>query len=91
MAKNIDVMDSFVNGDSKPKTKNLYIDGDKLINYGTVIAERHLNGGRYYFTVNTTKYSMSTTAIQNQLQRLLTGNGISYSKIEKVRMGAESL
>ena len=73
MAKNVDVLKAFVNGESKPKTKNLRIEGDKLFNYNTCIAERwaKIGGQEYGFVVNVTKYSQSTTTIQNQLVRML--------------------
>lgn len=89
MAKNIDVINAFVNGDSKPKTTNLKIEGDKLINYGTVIAER--NGDQ--LIVNVTKYSVSTTTIQNKLIGAIAINGLedNVKYVHDVRMGANSL
>ena len=68
--KNIDVIKLFVNGATKGKTKNLFIDGDNLINYSTIIAKRTNSG----FEVNSTKYSVSTSTIQNALKRELNGN-----------------
>lgn len=65
MAKNIDVIQDFINGDNKPKTKNLRIEDSRLINYNTVIAERSKYGNA--FVVNITKYSTSTSTIQNKL------------------------
>lgn len=69
MAKNIDVLMAFINGDDNVKTKNLHIKqhdfGTRLYNYDTCIAERtEINGD---FKVNMTKYSKSTTTIQNKL------------------------
>lgn len=91
MAKNIEVIKAFIHGGTKTKTRNLYIDNDKLINYGTTIAERVWNSGRYFYTVNVSKYSQSTTTIQNALQRELQDRGIEYSKVRSVKMGADSL
>ena len=70
--KNIDVIKLFVSGATKGKTKNLYIDGDRLINYSTVIAKRV--GGVFY--VNGTKYSHSTSTIQGALKVELQHNYI---------------
>lgn len=72
MAKNIDVLIAFVNGDDNVKTKNLHIkqhdSGTRLYNYDTCIAERtEINGYFRGFKVNMTKYSKSTTTIQNKL------------------------
>lgn len=92
MAKNIEVLYAFVNGESKPKTKNLYIEGDKLFNYGTCIAERweKIGGQEYGFAVNVTKYSMSTTTIQNQLIRLLEHDPM-VKYLAPLPMGVDSL
>lgn len=71
--KNVDVLRNFINGDTQGKTKNLYIDGNKLFNYDTCIAERweKIDGKEYGFAVNVTKYSKSTTVIQNELLHML--------------------
>ena len=92
MAKNIDVVQAFMNGEDRPKTKNLRIENNKLVNYGTVIAERSNNLDR--FVVNVTKYSQSTTTIQNMLLREIDNlPSKSVRKIYKdnVEMGTDRL
>lgn len=81
--KNLDVIKNFINGEAKGKTKNLYIEGNNLINYYTIIATRN-NG----FKVNSTKYSQSTSTIQNALRRELTNMGIEYEEIDGKTMNA---
>ena len=71
--KNIDVIKKFIGGEVKGETTNLYIQGDNLINYSTIIAKRTSNG---QFLLNTTKYSRSTSVIQNALKFELKGNYI---------------
>lgn len=88
MARNIDVVNAFINGESKPKTKNLRIEGDKLFNYNTVIAERDCNGR---ILVNVTKYSRSTSTIQNMLMKELDMVGMSYAMFSDIKIGADSL
>lgn len=62
--KNIEVINKFVEGYLEVKgNKNLRIEGAKLFNYETCIAEWHL--GEIF--INKTKYSSSTSIIQNQL------------------------
>lgn len=66
MAKNMDVIRGFVARFTKvPKAGNLYVENGKLINYYTVIGQ-YINNELY---VNTSKYSVSTTKIQNMLVR----------------------
>mgnify|MGYP000982306598 CR=1 FL=1 len=62
--KNIEVIETFINGGNKAKTANLYIDGENLVNYSTVIAHRINN--RIY--LNSTKYSQTTSRIQNMIR-----------------------
>lgn len=87
--KNVDVIKSFVIGDNwANKTKNLKIDGDKLMNYDTVIAQRvdHNN-----IILNMTKYSQSTTTIQNQVLDTLRNYGEYFEIVKDIEMGAKSL
>ena len=81
--KNIDVIRGFINGEVKAKTKNLYIVGDSLVNYSTIIATRN-NG----FKVNSTRYSKSTSTIQNALVRELEAQGKVYTKVEGKELNA---
>jgi hypothetical protein len=92
MAKNIDVVRAFANGESKVKTKNLHIEDDKLFNYDTCIAERweKLGGQEYGFVVNVTKYSQSTTTIQNMLLREIPEDLIAQCLVG-MPMGVDSL
>lgn len=85
--KNIDVIERFVNGGTKGKTANLFIEDNKLFNYNTCIAER--NDSNESFVVNATKYSMSTTTIQNQLLRALAHDDITV--LADIPMGTQSL
>ena len=87
--KNVDVIKSFVVGDNwVNKTKNLKIDGDKLVNYDTVIAQRVDDNN---IILNMTKYSQSTTTIQNQVLDALRNYGEYFEIVKDVRMGAKSL
>jgi hypothetical protein len=98
MAKNIDVLVAFVNGDDNVKTKNLHIveheHGTRLFNYDTCIAERTVVGGDFRgFKVNMTKYSNSTTAIQNKLISTIQGThkGMHIKVATRIPMGARDL
>lgn len=89
MAKNIDVISNFVSFGNSGKTTNLRIEGDKLFNYNTVICERYRENGTPKFKVNVTKYSQSTTTIQNALLKLL-----AYDEIEvftDIQMNAQAI
>jgi hypothetical protein len=90
MTKSIDVIKSFINGESKGKTKNLRIEGDRLINHNTCIAERELVGNEYSFVLNMTKYSPSTSAIQRAVQRELY-NEIEVMEIDGVPINSVGL
>lgn len=81
--KNADVVRKFLNGETKGKAGNLHIEGDKLINYFTVIAQR-INGVVH---INTTKYSMSTTTVQNMIVREL----YNAPTVQDVPKGASDL
>ena len=83
--KNIEVIKLFVNGEVKGRTKNLFIKGNNLINYSTIIAKRTDKG---LIEVNNTKYSQSTSTIQNALKRELQANSIQYVEIEGDKMNA---
>ena len=63
--RNAEVVKSFINGWGSGKGSNLYIDGDKLINYRTVIAERR----RGKILINKRHYSKTTSTHQNRLKR----------------------
>jgi hypothetical protein len=90
--KNIDVIKTFANGGAKAKTKNLRIEGDRLMNYDTCIAERwaKLGGEEYGFVVNVTKYSQSTTTIQNKLVDIIPEDLVA-NYMRNIPMGTDSL
>lgn len=58
----------FKDGATKGIAGHLYIKGDELINYSTVIAYRDENGK---FHLNTQYYSRTTSKIQNDCKTLL--------------------
>ena len=104
MTKNVDVIKSFINGDVKCKTRNLTVKSDgeiiQLFNYNTVIAERvvdlgsslfNIGGEKAGFVVNETKYSTSTSTIQNAVKRELEAYGFKYLTLDDVEMDAKSL
>lgn len=76
--KNTDVIRAFIYGDVL-HTSNLMSSGDKLINYSTCIAQR--KDGQIYVT--DTKFSQSTSKIQNALRRELLG--INYKLVPQQR------
>ena len=76
--KNSDVIKAFVYGEPA-HTLNLMSSGDKLINYSTCIAQR--KDGQVYVT--DTKFSKTTSVIQNALRRELTG--INYKLVPQQR------
>jgi hypothetical protein len=84
--KNIDVIKTFVNGGTTGKTKNLRIEGEKLFNYNTCLAQR--NGTE--IVVNATKYSTSTTTIQNKLLHELTYH-MDVMTLANIPMGTQDL
>jgi len=63
--KNIEVIQNFINGETKSKTANLKIEGNNLVNYSTIIARR-INNKIY---LNATKYSKTTSVIQNMIRK----------------------
>jgi hypothetical protein len=80
--RNDEVITKFIMGESAHSSnKNLRTDGEKLINYNTVIAQKI---GRT-IVVSSTKYSSTTSKIQNQLKRAILDNGCY--KIELRDMG----
>jgi hypothetical protein len=80
--KNSDVIKAFLSG-KYASTTNLHSYGDKLINYNTVIAE-HTEAG---LVINTSKYSVSTSKIQNVLLK----EADQYIRIDGLSYGVQSL
>ena len=64
-----EVISKFVNFAEAAATANVFSTGDKLFNYETCIAQRH--GGK--IIVNVTRYSITTSKMQNYLRRELSG------------------
>lgn len=58
------LMKEFLNGATKGKAGNLKIEGSRLIQYDTTIAQ-FING---QVVINITKYSQTTTVLQNKLK-----------------------
>lgn len=88
MAKNEQVLEAFVGKTKAPKTKNLYVENGKLINYYTVIGQWHEELG---LLINVTRYSQSTTTIRNRLIREAEYFGVKYIAVEEVPKGANDL
>jgi len=88
--KNENVIEMFIDGATRGKTTNLRIEGDKLINYGTAIAEREYVNGEYRFTLNMTKYSSSTSRIQSKMNYLMPQNRVD-SVVANIPMGCTNL
>lgn len=61
-----DLINAFINGAKKGRGSNLYIDGDHLVNYSTVIASR--DGEK--IILNAKKYSSTTSRNQNIVRKL---------------------
>lgn len=93
--KNADVIEAFVKNGKPCKTANLRYDGERLINYNTTLAERDSVNNRIF--LNMTKYSRTTSTIQNRLRRELTeyvaymDAGTVISEMESVRIRTYSL
>ncbi len=82
---NEQLMKNFLNGDTKGKAGNLRIEGNKLIQYWTTIAQ-FVNG---QVVINITPYSKTTTVLQNKLRKwmpetkMLNGLQQGVSDLEK--------
>lgn len=90
MAKNIEVVEAFFNGQNSGKTTNLYIENNKLVNYYTALAERVPRGdGSFHFILNETKYSRSTSAIQSMIRKEAQNH--SFETVDNKPMGVYRL
>ena len=67
--RNQEVISKFVNFAESAATANVRSTSDKLFNYETCIAQRH--EGK--IIVNVTRYSITTSKMQNYLRRELLG------------------
>lgn len=89
--KNIQVIEAYINGDKTAKTAHLHIDGQFLYNYNTPLAQRVNNGdGRYFYVLNATKYSRTTSTIQNKLRDMIP-EGRILRIVSDIPMGANYL
>lgn len=61
---NFDLIKEFNNGATRGVASHLYIKGNELVNYSTVIAWRDANGGIH---LNKRKYSTTTSKIQSKI------------------------
>ena len=89
---NAQVIMEFING-GVAKTKNLRVEGKFLYNYDTPLAMRlNVNSGeeKIMYVINATKYSQSTTTIQNQLLKFIPENDI-LRVVTGIPMGANYL
>lgn len=66
-----ELIDWYLRGANKGKASNLKIEGDKLIQYETVIAYRMAS--KFYY-MNGQHYSPTTSRVQNYLKRQLDNN-----------------
>jgi hypothetical protein len=62
---NQQIINNFISGDTKGKVNNIRIEGEKLINYNTIIAVRRKNN----IILNKDKYSVTTSKIQNIIRK----------------------
>lgn len=84
--RNIEVIKQFLNKSSgNSDSGNLISTGDRLINYNTCIAEWNRN----CIMINITKYSSSTSRIQNML--LSEGLGLELIRVKNVPINTQYL
>jgi len=83
---NNSVINAFICGKAaNSSNRNLCSYGNKLVSYYTTIAQRLTNG---IVVLNRTKYSVSTSKIQMQLYRTVSGSTI---EVTNVPLGATDL
>jgi len=80
--KNDQIIKNFVEGATigKNTTGNLFISGNNLINYSTVIAKRKNN--KIYLNIN--HYSQTTSKIQNMIRKSINVIEITESQIKNI-------
>lgn len=85
--KNIEVIKAFLNlSEGNSHNKNLISIGDRLFSYNTCIAEWTDD----YLLINVTKYSQSTSRIQNMLLREAR-TGLEIIKVDNVPINIQRL
>lgn len=77
--KNEDIISAFLNNRSA-KTKNLKSDGVTLYSYNTAIATHFPIG----IIINNTKYSQTTSKIQNKLKALIKQNNLNEVNVSNL-------
>lgn len=81
---NEDLIRRFSNGYTSGRSfsGNLYIEGDKLINYWTTIAKRNEEGN---VVLNSDKYSRTTSKIQGYIRRICdVVQEVSEEELERI-------
>lgn len=76
MKRNVEVIEAFLAG-NEAHNKNLKTDGKELINYATVIAFHE----RDKVVVSSTKYSQTTSTIQNKIKSLVPENMLELREL----------
>lgn len=95
MIANFDLVNNFVdcniNGISNVKMYNvsMHFVNDTLYSYDTAIGQYNKNDGT--FIVNMTKYSFTTSRHRNYLITALETRKISYTEVDKVKIGTANL
>ena len=95
MIANNDLVNNFVdcnlNGISNTKMYNgsMHFVGGTLYSYDTAIGQYNKKNGT--FVVNMTKYSHTTSKHRNYLITALETRKISYTEVDKVKMGTTNL
>ena len=88
ITKNIDFIQYFIDGHREQKSCNhLYIEGDKLYNYSTVLLEEVGDS----FVFNETKYSVTTSKLQTYIRRCLENNRSKYVSVNNILINTQSL
>lgn len=88
MLKTDELINWYVRGANKGKASNLKIEGDKLINYETVIAYRMTPNN---FMINGEHYSPTTSRIQNLLKKTLESVKKNYNILDTEEEFSENM
>lgn len=80
---NKDLAIKFAQGSTKGKTKNMFIEGDKIYSYGYhfVIAKRVFGG----FEITTSKYSQSTARQVSYVNFQIRQTGLEVTEVENLK------
>lgn len=90
MARIDDVVSEFVAGYERQKAKasSVTVRENKIFSYGTVIAEFV---GSNDLLLNSTKYSMTTTRLQNKIKRVSEQLNVNIFEVTEVPMSTNKL